>query len=104
MKEGVLQQAGQIRPSSILARGESGRVVSASSEKFVSGVPSIFYPSFITIIPIEPSSKESLTWQIQIHFPHIFHVSFFTCVIVHVSCYPIIFPYCCFGEGGGDGW
>jgi len=67
-------------------------VVSASGEKFVSGVPSIFYPFIIIIIiPVEPSSKETLTWQIQIHFPHIFHVSFFTCVMVHVSCYPIIF-------------
>lgn len=97
----VLHQAGQIRLSSILARGESRRVVSASGEKFVSGVPSIFYPCII-IIPVEPSSKETLTWQIQIHFPHIFHVSFFTCVMAHVSCYPIIFSLLlCFLGGVG---
>jgi len=98
---GVLHQAGQIRPSSILARGESRRVVSASGEKFVSGAPSIFHPCVI-IIPVEPSSKETLTWQIQIHFPHIFHVSFFTCVMAHVSCDPIIFSLLlCFLGGVG---
>jgi hypothetical protein len=73
-------------------------VVLASSEKFPSGVASFFF--IIIIIPVEPSFKETATWQIQIRFPHIFCVSFFTCVVLHVSCYPIIFSLLlCFGEG-----
>jgi hypothetical protein len=56
----------------------------------------------IIILAAEPSSMETLTWQIQICFPHIFRVSFFTCAMLHVSCYPIIFfPTAVFF--GGDG-
>lgn len=45
--------------------------------------------------PFHPPAKrkeKTPTWQLQIRFPHAFRVSFFTCVMLHVSCHPIISP------------
>lgn len=57
----------------------------------------------IILLPAERSTKETVTWQIQIRFLHIFHVSFFTCAMLHVSCYPIIFSLLLYFFWGGGG-